>query len=116
MVTIYDDCSKASELYELRGWQHNCSNSCKTKSFLATSRFEKHFVATILEKKLQRMFLYILKYIQQKPWVKFDENMVCLLRRISKEAPNFQPATVVLPLKLSKLDKTARLPELLKFG
>ena len=50
-------------------------------------------------KKIAIFFSIYLRYPQQKPSVAFHDNLVFLLRKISKKAPNFQPAAVVLSLK-----------------
>ena len=58
-------------------------------------------------KNIQKIILYTLRYVKSKP---FHKNFLSLLRKISNEAPNFQPATVVLqwcyPLTTSTNPKT----------
>ena len=38
--------------------------------------------------------LYTLRYVQQKPLVTFYKQFVFLLKKISKEVPDFEPATI----------------------
>ena len=71
----------------------------------SASRFEKDsrkktIITTILKKKLPNKFCIYFKTCTIKAFgqISFQENF--LLRKISKEAPNFQLTTVVLSLKL----------------
>ena len=65
-----------------------------------TDSRKKTIIATILKKNCQQNFLYTLRYVQWKPLVKFNLQKNFLLIKISKEAPNFQVATVVLSPEL----------------
>ena len=56
--------------------------------------------AILKKKKLQNFFFIRSKiHVQLLPLVKFHKKKMFLLRKISKEAPHFQPASVVLPRK-----------------